>query len=91
MKAELREMLGKAAYESIRPSLGALVNDRVGPDWESLLEGVREVYCDQAEAAVKKLAEMLIGPISSVLFTEEDIKRMLEDLVQEKILTITPE
>ncbi len=82
MKAELREMLGKAAYEAVP---GETL------EWDQLFEESREMYRIEAEAAITKLAEILVAPISSVLFSEEDLKRMLEQLVQEKILTITPE
>lgn len=59
MKAELRETLGKAAYEASKPMLDALIGED-GKTWEEIDEQVRELYRIEAESAVKKLADMLV-------------------------------
>lgn len=70
MKAEIREMLGKAAYEAVP---GETL------EWDQLFEESREMYRIEAEAAVKKLAEVLV-PVLNVILSEEDVKRLLEQL-----------
>lgn len=77
MKAEVRQILGKAAYEGTLQYIGEPARH-----WDILGEQVQEAYCIEAEFVVKKLAEMLV-PIVQLLITEEDVKSLLEQLPHE--------
>jgi hypothetical protein len=74
MTPEIREALGKAAYEGSMPGL---------PDWfftwEELREDTKELYRLKAEAVVHKLALMIVPPLIGALLTEEQIRILLSE------------
>jgi hypothetical protein len=72
MKAEVRDILGKAAYEATSSS-GA-------PSWEKQDGYLREIFCQQAEAVVKELADLLVPNLITALLTQEDMKEILTSL-----------
>jgi hypothetical protein len=73
MKAEVRQLLGKAAYEGTLKYLG-----ETGRRWDILGKEVQEAYCIEAEEVVRQLAAMIGVPILQLLLSEDDVKSILE-------------
>lgn len=73
MKAEVRQLLGKAAYEGTLKYLG-----EPGRRWDILGKEVQEAYCIEAEEVVRQLAAMIGVPILQLLLSEDDVKSILE-------------
>lgn len=72
LKQELRLMLGKAAHEKAFNAIGP------GLPWEALQPDISELYCSIAEAVVQELAKHLAIPVLTILFSEEDMRKLLE-------------
>jgi hypothetical protein len=73
MKAEVREALGKAAFEQWNAGL---------PPWDKLSERTKHSFCNVAEAVAKKFSEILTSDLNTIL-TEDDVKSLLEQLLHE--------
>jgi hypothetical protein len=79
MKQELREALGKAAYEQLIRSKPTITI----AEWEQQLEAVREIYRAMGEAVTLELARHVVPAFShllAALFSEDEIKQLLERL-----------
>ena len=73
MKAEVRDILGKAAYAATNPN---------SVPWEELRGNeVKELYCLEAEAVVRKLADLLVPTLITTLLTQEDMVEILTPLL----------
>jgi len=83
MKPELRETLGKA----VRKAWIQWAKTQNNPKdswlipWESMEEQDKEADRQIAEAVVQRLGEMLAIPFLNILFTEEQVKSLLAELV----------
>jgi len=75
MNPEVRQILGKAAYEGCLKYLG-----EPGRHWDILGKEVQEAYCSEAEAVVRHLATLKGVPMLQLLLSEDDVKRLLEQL-----------
>lgn len=73
MKAEVRQILGKAAYEGTLQYIG-----EPGRHWDILGQEVQEAYCSEAEEVVRHLVAMIGVPIVQLLLSEDDVKSILE-------------
>jgi uncharacterized protein (DUF2126 family) len=86
MKEQVRESLGKAAYEAeVRwvkdgTPLSQLLS------WEQLTPDAQELRKSQAEAVVRHLAAMIGVPMLQLLLSEDDVKSILEQLWYEQQL-----
>lgn len=66
MKQEIRERLGQAAY------VAQCRNHLVNTAWEHLSDLAREAFCEQAEAVVLALAEMIVPQFQYVAMVLTD-------------------
>ena len=71
MKAELREQLGKAAYEATHPikKEGNLIRHR---RWDEQNEDTREDYRREAEAVAQELGGMMVAQLQYVAMALTD-------------------
>jgi len=76
MKDEVREALGKAAYDAIAHVEHEKTGDYQSV-WENIGKSAREAYCIEAEGVIEKLAEMLIPVVLTTFLSEEQIKDIL--------------
>lgn len=82
MKDDVRDALGKAAYEAYVSSLnGSAWGEFPLQQWEAIDLRVRASYCLEAEAVVNTLAEMLLPVLVNTLLSGEQIAAMVRGMV----------
>lgn len=81
MKDDVRDALGKAAYEAYVSSLNGSAWDEFPlQQWEAIDSHVRASYCLEAEAVVNTLAEMLLPVLVNTLLAPEQIEAIIRSM-----------